>query len=89
MSRDQYDIELAELHDVTPNNRRFGAIVRQRFDLHDANEVSEMMRVARVYGGRSEIYRAVGWRDLVELASSATSEEQRRQFEARILVASA
>ena len=77
--------ELAELHDVTPNNRRFGAIVRQRFDLHDANEVSEMMRVARVYGGRSEIYRAVGWRALVELASQATSDEERQKFEAKIL----
>ena len=47
--------ELAGLRDKTPNNVRFGAIVRQRFDLHDVNEVSEMMRVARVYSGRSEI----------------------------------
>jgi hypothetical protein len=77
--------ELAELRDVTPNNRRFGAIGHQRIDLHGDNEVSEMIRVARVYGGRSEIYRAVGWRALVELASQATSDEERQMFEARIL----
>jgi hypothetical protein len=77
--------QLAALRDATPNNRRFGAIVRQRFDPHDANEVCEMMRLARVYSGRSEIYRAIGWRALVELASQATPESVRLEIEARIL----
>ena len=77
--------QLAELRDVTPDNRAFGAIVRQRFDIHDVNEVSEMMRVARVYSGRSEIYRAIGWRALVALASQATPEPVRLELEARII----
>jgi hypothetical protein len=77
--------ELAKLRDVMPDNRRFGAIVRQRFDLHDANEVGEMMRVARVYSGRSENYRAIGWRALVELASQATPDSVRLEIEARIM----
>jgi hypothetical protein len=41
--------------------------------------------VARRYGERPEIFGNVGWRVLKELASSATSDKERRQFEARIL----
>jgi hypothetical protein len=41
--------------------------------------------VARVYSGRSEIYRAIGWRALVELASQATPESVRLEIEARII----
>lgn len=76
--------QLAELRDVTPDNRAFGAIVRQRFDLHDANGVGAMIRVARAYGDRSEIYRTVGWRTLVALASDGTPDSVRRNVEARI-----
>ncbi|KRR11297.1 hypothetical protein CQ12_05575 [Bradyrhizobium jicamae] len=76
--------KLATLRDVMPNNRRFGAAVRKQFDLHDPLEVAEMARVARRYGDRPEIFRKVGWRVLVELASSATSEAKCREFEARI-----
>jgi antitoxin component of MazEF toxin-antitoxin module len=68
-----------------PSNQIFGRTVRQRFDLHDLLHVAEMMRTARLFGHRPEIYRAVGWRTLVELASQATPEEQRQEFEARIL----
>jgi hypothetical protein len=77
--------KLVALRDSTPSNQIFGRIVRQRFDLHDPLHVAEMMRVARLYGDRPEIYRNVGWRVLVELASTATSEARRREFEARIL----
>ena len=42
-----------------------------------------MMRVARLYGERPEIFRNVSWHALTELASSATSEAEK--FEARIL----
>jgi len=48
-------------------------------------EVAEMMRVVRRYGARPEIYRAIGWRALVELASQATPEPVRLELEARIL----
>jgi hypothetical protein len=68
-----------------PNNRKFGAAVRRQFDIADPNLVAESMRVARRYGARPEIYRNVGWRTLVELASTATSETTRRELEARIL----
>ncbi|MDE5454036.1 hypothetical protein GWE18_14395 [Bradyrhizobium sp. CSA112] len=77
--------KLAALRDATPNNKRFGRAVREQFDLHDSLEVAEMMRISRRYGERPEIFRKVGWRGLVELASSATSEAQRRELEARIL----
>jgi hypothetical protein len=42
-----------------------------------------MMRVARLYGERPEIFRNVSWHALTELASSATSEAEK--FAARIL----
>jgi hypothetical protein len=77
--------QLAELRDATPNNRKFGQAVRRQFDIPDANDACEMARVARLYAARPEIYRAVGWHALKELASSATSESQRQNFEARIL----
>jgi hypothetical protein len=77
--------KLAALRESTPSNQIFGRTVRQRYDLHDAMEVAEMMRVARLYGERPEIFCNASWHALAELASSATSEEQRRQFEASIL----
>jgi hypothetical protein len=77
--------QLAQLRDTMPNNRRFGAAVHQQFDIHDANEASKMARIARLYGERPEIFRAVGWQALVQLASTKTSDELCQQFEARIL----
>jgi hypothetical protein len=78
-------LKLAALRDTMPSNQKFGAAVRKQFDLHDSLYVAEVMRVARRYGARPEIFRNVGWRVLVELASTVTSAEQRRQLEARIL----
>jgi hypothetical protein len=75
---------LATLRDATPNNRRFGRLVREQFDLHNSLEVAEMMRIARLYGERPEIYSNVSWHALVELASSATSEAECQKFEAKI-----
>ena len=43
-----------------------------------------MMRIARLYGERPEIYSNVSWHALVELALSATSEAESHKFEARI-----
>jgi hypothetical protein len=76
--------KLVALRDATTSNQIFGRTVRQRFDLHDANEVCKIMLVARRYGERPEIFGNVGWRVLKELASSATSEAERHKFEARI-----
>jgi hypothetical protein len=77
--------KLAALRDTIPSNREFGTAVRKQYDLHNALEVAEMMRVARRYCDRPEIFRNVGWRTLVELASSVTPDDQRREFEARIV----
>ena len=44
-----------------------------------------MARVGRLYGARPDIYRRVGWRAPVELASQATPESVRLETEARIL----
>ena len=44
-----------------------------------------MMRVARLYGERPEIFSNASWHALKELASSATSEAERQKFESRIL----
>jgi hypothetical protein len=41
-------------------------------------------RVARLYGERPEIFGSASWRTSVELASSVTSDEERRKFDARI-----
>jgi hypothetical protein len=43
-----------------------------------------MMRVARRYGDRPEIFSKVGWRVLEQLSSTATTEAQRQEFETRI-----
>ena len=51
-----------------PSNKKFGAAVRKQFGLNDALSVAEMTRIARRYGDRPEIYHAVGWRTLTELA---------------------
>jgi hypothetical protein len=77
--------KLVALRDTVPSNQKFGAAVRKQFDLHDSLYVAEVMRVARMYGSRPEIYGAVGWRALVELASTTTPEALRRKFEARII----
>jgi len=76
--------KLATLRDATPSNRKFGAAVR-KLGHDDPLHVAEVMRVARLYGDRPEIFSNASWHALKELASSATSEEEREKFEARIL----
>jgi hypothetical protein len=76
--------KLVALRDATPSNRKFGAVVR-KLGHDDPLHVAEVMRMARRYGARPEIFRNVGWRTLRELASSATSESQRKKFEALVL----
>ena len=76
--------QLAELWDTMPNNRRFGAAVR-KLGHDDPLHVAEVMRVARLYGDRPEIFRSASWHALKELASSATSGSQREKFEALVL----
>jgi len=76
--------KLAALRDTIPSNQKFGWAVR-KLGYDDPLHVAELMRVTRLYGARPEIFRNVGWRTLRELASSATSESQRKKFEALVL----
>jgi hypothetical protein len=76
--------QLIALRDLTPNNRAFGRLRTNQFDV-DTVAAAEMMRVARLYGDRPEIYRKVRWAVLVELASSVLSESCRQEFERRIV----
>ncbi|WP_334368824.1 hypothetical protein [Bradyrhizobium sp. AZCC 1578] len=76
--------KLAALRDAIPGNKQFGWAVRKQFDIDDSSDVTEMMRVARLYGDRPEIFCNASWHALTELASSATSEGERRKFETRI-----
>ena len=77
--------KLVALRDTMPSNQKFSWTVRKQFGLDDPLHVAEMMRVARLYGERPEIFRSISWRALVELASTATSPAHREKFEARIL----
>ncbi|MBR0696733.1 hypothetical protein [Bradyrhizobium lablabi] len=83
--RIEFGEQLAAIRDTEPNNRRFGRIVRQQFDIHCGTEAAELARVARVYGSRPEIYRAVSWQALVQLSSPSTPESVREKIESRIL----
>ncbi|KGT73759.1 hypothetical protein MA20_41880 [Bradyrhizobium japonicum] len=84
--RIELGIQLAELRTATPNNRRFGSIVRKQFDIHDSVFVGELQRAAGLYGGRQDITgKARNWHVLVALASPSLPSSARRQFEAKIL----
>jgi hypothetical protein len=74
--------KLAALRDTIPSNQKFGWAVRKQFGLDDPLHVAEVMRVARMYGDRPEIFSNASWHALKELASSATSEAERHKFEA-------
>ncbi|KRR26470.1 hypothetical protein CQ14_03005 [Bradyrhizobium lablabi] len=77
--------KLAALRDVTPRNRAFSHAVDQ-FDLRDRHEAAELIRVARLYGDRSDITAKVrNWRVLVGLSSTTLSDAARRKLEGRIL----
>lgn len=76
--------ELAAIRDRTPNNRKFGELVRAKYDL-EPSTVSELMRVARRYGERKEIASNLSWRALVALSTSTVPKQARLDLEKRIL----
>ncbi|PPQ16330.1 hypothetical protein CV770_26660 [Bradyrhizobium sp. AC87j1] len=76
--------ELAAIREQTPNNRKFGELVRGKYDL-EAQVVSDLMRVARVYGDRADITSRLSWRALVMLSGSVLSAPTRRSLEKRVL----
>ena len=77
-------VELLALRAATPSNTRFGRELRARFDV-DQKHASQAMRVARLYATRPDIYRAVSWRTLVDLASPKMSQAVRHAFETKVL----
>jgi hypothetical protein len=50
---------------------------------------TEAMRVARLYAGRPEIYRASSWNTLLELSSPKMAPKMRKALEARIIAGEA
>ena len=77
--------ELLALRAATASNSRFGREVRKRFPDVDQRQTSQTMRVARLYAGRPEVWRAASWRTLIELASPKISQAVRQTFEAKLL----
>jgi hypothetical protein len=78
-------VELLALRATVPGNAPFGREVRKRFPGVDNIEASQAMRVAKMFSSKPEIYRSVGWRALVELASPKMSQALRQRIEADIL----
>ncbi|UPK28396.1 hypothetical protein [Bradyrhizobium sp. 195] len=75
--------KLLALRERTPNNRKFGELVRAQFDI-DAARASETMRVCRLYGEREEITTKLSWAGLLALSSSALPKQGRLLLEARV-----
>jgi hypothetical protein len=66
-------------------NKQFGRERRRRFPDVDSITAARTMRVARLYAGRPEIWRAASWRTLIELASPKMAPSMRQALEAKIL----
>lgn len=69
MAKVKLGLELAAIRDRTPNNRKFGELARSKCDL-PASIVSDLIRVARLYGDRAEITARLSWAALVALSSA-------------------
>jgi hypothetical protein len=78
-------VELLALRVSVPSDTPFGHQLRKRFPDVDQTLATEAMRVARMYGGRPEIYRALSWNTLLELSSPQMSTKVRQALEARIV----
>lgn len=70
----------------TPNNRRFGELVRAQFDI-DAAGASAAMRVCRLYAERKGITSQLSWAALVAICASTVSAKARQDMDHRIVAA--
>ncbi len=61
-------MQLLELRSKATQNKKFGSLRRKHFDV-DTQQAVHLMRVARAYGGRPEIYRRLSWKALRDLSS--------------------
>jgi hypothetical protein len=76
-------LELLVLRSTIKGNCAFGRAVRRQFDI-DGQFACEVMKVARVYGARPEIFKRLSWNALVHLSSPALPAAAREALEARI-----
>jgi hypothetical protein len=76
-------MKLLALRATIKGNCAFGRAVRRQFDI-DAQDAAEMMKVARVYGSRPEIFTRLSWVALVTLSSPALPAAAREALESRI-----
>jgi hypothetical protein len=77
-------LELLALRSTIKGNAAFGHAVRHRFDV-DGQHACEVMKVARAYGTRPEIFTRLSWNALLHLASPALPAAAREALERRIL----
>jgi hypothetical protein len=77
-------LELLDLRRAISHNLSFGRQARHRFNI-DGKHCAELMRVARAYGGRPEIFTKVSWHALLMLASPSMPAGVREGLEARII----
>ncbi len=77
-------MQLLELRSKATQNKKFGSLRRKHFDV-DTQQAVHLMRVARAYGGRPEIYRRLSWKALRDLSSPTMPALVRQDLEARIL----
>ncbi|QOZ67162.1 hypothetical protein [Bradyrhizobium arachidis] len=77
--------KLLALRERTPNNRKFGELVRTQFDI-DAGRAAEAMRVCRLYGDRDEISSRMSWAGLLALSASTLPDDARIGLEGRITI---
>jgi hypothetical protein len=77
-------LDLLELRSAIKSNGAFGHAVRHRFNV-DGQHACEVMKVARTYGGRPEIFTRLSWNALLHLASPTLPAAARASLESRIL----
>jgi hypothetical protein len=75
---------LLELRAKVRWGNEFGRQRRKLFDV-DTLTACELMRVARVYGERPEIWQRLSWQALVQLSAPSLPAKHREQFERRTI----
>jgi len=77
--------ELVKLKAGSRRNDDHGQLRRKHFPDIELQLATEAAGVARMYGGRLEIYRRLSWPALIMLSSLSLPVRRREQFERRIL----
>ena len=83
--RIELGLKLIELRSTAKSSVEFGALRRKHFPDLATLEACEMMKVAKVYGNRPEIYGRLSWQCLVELASRSLPASARTRFETSLI----